>query len=76
MVATLSRNTQNPQQVYDFLYMRDQDGEQIFTHVIDTKQFDLLEVKSISNAVLMLWRGSVNAKSIFMQNSTAYQALF
>lgn len=24
----------------------------------------------------MLWRGSVNAKSIFMQNSTAYQALF
>mmetsp|Transcript_20153 Transcript_20153/g.27228 ORF Transcript_20153/g.27228 Transcript_20153/m.27228 type:complete len:81 (-) Transcript_20153:1963-2205(-) len=25
---------------------------------------------------MMLWRGSVNANSIFMQNSTAYQALF
>ena len=56
--------------------MRDLDGDSIFTHVIATRQFELLEVKSISNAVLMLWRGSVNAKSIFMQNSTAYQNLF
>ena len=62
--------------MYDFLYMRDLDGDSIFTHVIATRQFELLEVKSISNAVLMLWRGSVNAKSIFMQNSTSYQNLF
>lgn len=56
--------------------VRDQDGASMFTHFITTKQYNVLEVRAVQQAVSMLWLGTVTAVSPFMQNSTAYQALF
>ena len=48
----------------------------IFEHFIYTAQYQVLEVKPISNAVNMVWNSSVTPTSGFFQSSTAYQQLF
>ena len=76
MIGIVRALGENPQLFHDFMKVRDQDGESIFTHFISTKQFDVLETRPIQQSVTTLWLGSVTTESPFMQNSTAYKTLF
>ena len=57
---------------YDLMKIRDQGGESMFTHFIQTKQFIVLEARTIQKSVQMLWIGSGVAESAFMENSVAF----
>ena len=66
MKRLLDIMSSDPGLFYEMIKLKDKDGESIFTHFITTNQSDVLDSLSMSQAVSMLWLGSVIAESPFM----------
>ena len=66
----------SPLTIAQLMKFRDYNGRSVLTLLLESKIYELLQVELMEAAVRTMWLGKKNFDGDFMQDSTAYQAIF